>query len=166
MLFRSLICDILRKSKESLKKEDNENICYFYMTNAWYYTLCEKKAKKTADCLNKAFVIAKKAFPTELELIDIFYIPAANCLYYHFDYDSSIAKLNEAVKICEKYPNALSYIDKKAELLNCMLDVYFENQDHEKCSKIIAAIDEINDQYEARGIYIPDRKHNNCMDQH
>lgn len=150
---KKLICDILRKSKESLKKEDNENICYFYMTNAWYYTLCEKKAKKTADCLNKAFVIAKKAFPTELELIDIFYIPAANCLYYHFDYDSSIAKLNEAVKICEKYPNALSYIDKKAEILNCMLDVYFEMQDHEKCSKIIAAIDEINDQYEARGIY-------------
>ena len=34
-----------------------------------------------------------------------------------------------------------------------MIDVYFEMQDHESCSKIIAAIDEINDQYEARGIY-------------
>lgn len=149
---KKLISDMLKKTKNLLQKDDTDNICYFYMVNAWYYTLCEKNAEKTADCLNKALIIAKKAFPTELELIDIFYIPAANCLYYYDDYESSIAKLNEAVKICDKYPNALSYIDKKAELLNCMLDVYFEKQDHEMCRKIIAAIDIINDQYEDQGI--------------
>lgn len=150
---KKLIRDILKKSKKLLQKDDKENICYFYMTNAWYYSLCEINAEKTTDCLNRAFVIAKKAFPTELELIDIFFIPAANCLYYHYDYDSSISKLTEAVKICEKYPNALSYIDKKAELLNCMLDVYFEIRDHEMCRKVIAAIDKINDQYEDQGIH-------------
>lgn len=150
---KKLIRDMLRKSKEALKKEDNENICYFYIVDARYYTLCEINAEKTTACLNRALVFAKKAFPTELELIDIFHIPAANCLYYHYDYDSSISKLTEAVKICEKYPNSLSYIDKKAELLSCMLDVYFEMKNHEMCRNIIAAIDEINDQYEARGIH-------------
>lgn len=150
---KKVILDILKRSKKLLQKDDKENICYFYMTNSWYYTLCEINAEKTADCLNKAFVIAKKAFPTELELIDIFYIPAANCLYYHDDYDGSIAKLNEAVTICEKYPNALSYIDKKAELLNCMLDVYFEMQDSEMCRKIIDEIDAINARYEDSGIH-------------
>lgn len=150
---KKVIRDILKKAKKLLQKDDNENICYFYMVNAWYYSLCDKDPEKTADCLSKALVMAKKAFTTELELIDIFYIPAANCLYYHYDYDSSIAKLTEAVKICNKYPDALSYIDKKAELMNCMLDVCFEMQDHEKCRQLIEAIDEINDQYEEHGIH-------------
>ena len=150
---KKLIRDILKKAKKLLQKNDKENNCYFCMTNAWYYTLCEANAEKTADCLNKAYVMAKKAFPTELEVIDIFYIPAANCLYYHYDCNSSLERLNEAVRICENYPNSLSYIDKKAELLCCLLDVYFEMQKYEKCRSVIAEIDAINQQYEAQGVH-------------
>ena len=147
-----LIRDILKKSKKIMEKDDHENISYFYMINAWYYTLCDVNAEKTVDCMDKALIYISKTCPTELELIDIIYIPSANCLYYHYDYEGSLSKLKEAAAICDKYPNALSYIDKKAELLNCMLDVCFEMKDAERCRQLIAEIDEINDRYECRGI--------------
>ncbi len=37
---------------------------------------------------------------------------------------ATASKLNDAVRICEKHPDKLPYIDKKCELLRCLLDVY------------------------------------------
>lgn len=64
-----------------------------------------------------------------------------------------ILKLDEAVQICEKYPDKLPYIDKKCEFLRCLLDVYYELQDISECRELIAEIDRINDQYREQGVF-------------
>ncbi|MDD6081950.1 MAG: hypothetical protein PUB89_03760, partial [Oscillospiraceae bacterium] len=47
----------------------------------------------------------------------------------------------------------LQYVDKLAELLRCLLDVYFENNNREKCTELISEINEINEKYSSQGIY-------------
>ncbi len=41
----------------------------------------------------------------------------------------------------------LPYIDKRAELLNCLLDIYMVTQDYTRCRALIAEIDQINITY-------------------
>lgn len=152
---RKAIGELLAKAKSILKKDDSENICYFLMTKAWYFTLCDKNPEKAVSCLNKAYIMARSTFSTELEIIDIIYLPWANCLYYLDDFCGSISKLNEAVVICDKYSDSISYIDKKAMLLNCMLDVCIEIKDYDRCREIISEIDRINERFGEQGIYRP-----------
>ena len=91
-------------------------------------------------------------FPTDLELIDIIHIPTANCYFYHNDYRSAADKIEEAVEICRKYPDMIPYIDKQAELLNILLDIYTEMQDTARCRELIAEIDSINETYKDQGV--------------
>lgn len=44
------------------------------------------------------------------------------------------------------------YIDKQAELLNILLDIYMEMQDTAKCHELIAEIDHINETYKEQGV--------------
>ncbi len=133
--------------------EYSENHCYLYMVSAWYSTLVVPDAKRTKVFVKRAAEIAADAFPTDLEIIDIIHIPTANCWFYHNDMDAAIAKLDEAVTICDKYPDKLPYIDKKCELLRCLLDVYYELHDMNKCRELIAEIDMINDKYREQGVF-------------
>jgi len=135
------------------ESEYSENRCYLYMVSAWYSTLVVPDAGRTKELTEKAAEIAAKAFPTDLEIIDIIHIPTANCLFYHNELNAAATKLNEAVEICNKYPDKLPYIDKKCELLSCLLDVYYELQDIPICRELIAEIDRINDQYREQGIF-------------
>ncbi len=66
---------------------------------------------------------------------------------------ATASKLNDAVRICEKHPDKLPYIDKKCDLLNCLFDVYYELQEMTKCRELIAEIDRINDQYREQGVF-------------
>ena len=133
--------------------EYSENNCYLYMTKAWYYTQVSPNPELTKDMTEKAAEIAAKVFPTDLEIIDIIYIPTANCWFYHNDMDAAAVKLNEAIAICEKYPDKLPYIDKKCELLRCLLDIYYGLQDMPKCRELIAKIDGINEKYREQGVF-------------
>ena len=132
--------------------EYTENRCYLCMTEAWYYTQVSPDPKRTKDLTEKAEEIATNVFQTDLEIIDIIYISTANCWFYHNDLESAVAKLNEAIEICEKYPDKLPYIDKKCELLRCLLDVFYEIQDMKKCRELIAEIDMINNKYQDQGV--------------
>ncbi|MCR5166111.1 MAG: serine/threonine protein kinase [Oscillospiraceae bacterium] len=132
--------------------EYTENRCYLCMTVAWYYTQVSPDPKRTKDLTEKAEEIATNVFQTDLEIIDIIYISTANCWFYHNDLESAVAKLNEAIEICEKYPDKLPYIDKKCELLRCLLDVFYEIQDMKKCRELIAEIDMINNKYQDQGV--------------
>lgn len=133
--------------------EYTENRCSYCIVSAWYYTLAEPDAEKTRALTEKAHEIAQKVYPTEIEIIDIIYIPTANCWFYHNDMEAAIAELEKAVEICCKYPDSLSYIEKQAELLNCLLDVYFDVQDFRKCRELIAEIDRINEEYKEQGVF-------------
>lgn len=147
---------LLKKIKLLLKNERShisENFCYYYMVLAWYHTNVERNLKKSENCTKKAEAIAWKIFRTDLEIIDIIYIPTADCLANHHEMRASADKLREAVDICDKYPGVIPYVDKKAELLCCMLDVYFEMDEFDICWKLISEIDRINDEYADQGVH-------------
>ena len=143
--------DLLDKVSE-LIEENSDDHCYFCMVSAWHYTLAEPDIAKTRALTEQAERIARQVFPTDLEIIDIIHIPTANCYFYHNDFRSAAAKIEEAVEICKGYPDMLPYIDKQAELLNILLDIYMEMQDTAKCHELIAEIDHINETYKEQGV--------------
>ena len=143
---------LLIKTAEMIE-ENSENHCYFCMVLADYYSLAEPDIDETRRLTEQAERIARQVFPTELEIIDIIHIPTANCWFYHGDLQAAAAKLEEAVTICKKHPDLLPYIDKQAELLDCLLDVYAELQDDAKCRELIAEIDRINEAYREQGVF-------------
>lgn len=137
---------------EENEPEISANHCYYNMVAAWYYTLAVPDIEETRRLTEQAERIARQVFPTDLELIDIIHIPTANCFYYHNDLRSAADKIEEAVKICKGYPNMLPYIDKQAELLNILLDIYSAMEDKAKCRELIAEIDRINEEYKEQGV--------------
>ena len=143
--------DLLDKVSR-LIEENSDNHCYFCMVSAWYYTLAMPDIAKTRALTEQAERIARQVFPTDLEIIDIIHIPTANCYFYHNDFRLAADKIEESVEICKGYPDMLPYIDKQAELLNILLDIYMEMQDMRKCRELIAEIDHINETYKEQGV--------------
>lgn len=137
---------------EKIEPAYSQNRCYFCMASAWYFTLVEPDLKQMKKYTNKAIDIAKKVFKTELEIIDIVYIPTANCYFYHNDLTTAAIQIDLAIQICKQHSDAIPYIDKQAELLNCLLDIHFELQNIEKCRTLISEIDAINKAYQNQGV--------------
>ncbi len=161
ILIRS-VPELLGEAKELLDEagqlvdnepEFSENRCYLSMVRAWYYTLAEPDLEQTRALTKQAELIAKQVFPTDLEIIDIIHIPTANCYFYHNESQAAAEILQKAADICAAHEDPLPYIDKRAELLNCQLDVYIEMQDTEKCRELIAEIDSINEKYRDEGVF-------------
>ncbi|MBR3269420.1 MAG: serine/threonine protein kinase [Oscillospiraceae bacterium] len=148
--------DYLQKADSIIQANEpeySENRCYFFTVSAWYSTLVKPDLKRMLACMDSAGHIAEAVFQTDLERIDVVDIPKANCLFYHHEMSLAAEALQNAVNRCEKYPDSLPYIDKRAELLNCLLDVYAELQDYARCRELIAEIDRINTAYREHGIY-------------
>lgn len=148
--------NLLKKSDKLIRRNENEickNKCSYYMVSAWYYILAKTDLNCMKSCADKAYIIAKEVYKTDAEIIDIIHIPAANCFFFHGDYESAVKELKTAARLCEKHPDSLTYIDKKAELLNCQLDVCFETGNSDECRRLISEIDSINDKYRKHGIY-------------
>lgn len=143
--------ELLDMAKEYIEENSTDH-CYYCMVSAWYYTLAEPDKEKTKEFTERAEKIAEKVYPTKLEIIDIIHIPTANCWFYHGELKTAARKIEEAVDICRGYPDSLPYIDKRAELLNCMLDVYYEMKDKPRCRELIKEIDKINETYKEQGI--------------
>lgn len=147
--------DLLDKVYELIEENEPEisdNHCYYCMVAAWYYTLAQPDIEETRALTEQAEEIARQVFPTDLELIDIIHIPTANCFYYHDDFRSAADKIEEAVEICRKYPDTIPYIDKQAELLNILLDIYLSMDNKARCRKLIVEIDRLNETYKEQGI--------------
>ncbi len=137
--------------------EENEptishNHCYYCMVAAWYYTFAQPDIEKTRALTEHAEMIARQVFPTDLELIDIIYIPTANCFYYHNQLRFAADKVEKAVEICQNYPGIVPYVDKQIELLNILLDIYFEMEDKRRCGELIGMIDQLNETYKEQGV--------------
>ena len=143
--------DILDKVSD-LIEENTDNHCYYCMVAAWYYTFAQPDMDKTRALTKQAEKIARQVFATDLEIIDIIHIPTANCFYYHNDLRSAAEKIEEAVAICGKYPDSIPYIDKRAELLNDLLDICLSMDDKTRCHKLIAEIDRLNEAYREQGV--------------
>lgn len=145
------VSELLDIAKEFIIENSAEH-CYYCMTLAWYFTLAEPDIERTQELTEQAERIAKQVFPTGLEIIDIIHIPTANCFYYHNDFRLSADKIEEAVEICRNYPDMMPYIDKQAELLNILLDIYLAMDDKAKCRELIAEIDLLNKTYKEQGV--------------
>ena len=130
----------------------SENRCYYCMAAAWYFTLIRPDPEETRRLIGRAEQIAKQVFSTELELIDIINIPAANCCFYHGELDSAAEKIEQAAEMCGGHPDSLPHIDKKAELLNILIDIYLEMGDLERCRGLAAEIDRMNEEYGEMGL--------------
>lgn len=150
---RSEIQKLIINANNHIKEKYCANRCYYCMVFAWYYTLIEPNEDKTKAFIAKGLRTAKAVFHNELQLIDIVYIPAANCLFYHNDFAAAAKYLDSALKLCGRYPDIIPFIDKRAELMRCLLDIYIEMQDKAKCREIICKIDEINEKYREQGIF-------------
>ena len=150
------VSELLQKVNSILHSEKTEytdNHCYYNMVSAWYYTLIKPDLDKTLELTAKAKEIAYKVFPTELEIIDIIYIPTANCLIEHNEILSCTEKLEEAVQLCRKYPDTIRYIDKESEILLILIDVYYHTGEPEKCRDSIRKLEKLNETYKEQGIF-------------
>ncbi len=145
--------ELLENADALIPPDDPENRCYHCMASAWYHTLAEPDVRLTRALTDTAADLAKQAFTTDIERIDIVYIPTANCLFYHNELTAAADKLTEAVTLCTAHPDELTYIDKHAELLCCLTDVYAELEDHEKCRELLAELESINEKYRDDGIH-------------
>lgn len=146
--------ELLDRARGLIESEPaaSENRCYYCMAAAWYFTLIRPDLDETRRLIGRAEQIAKQVFSTELELIDIINIPAANCCFYHGELDSAAKKIEEAAEMCGGHPDSLPYIDKKAELLNILIDIYLEMGDLERCRGLAAEIDRMNEEYGEMGL--------------
>lgn len=138
---------------EEYEDEISESRCYFFMTLAWYYTLAEPDIDEITALTRQAEKIAEQVFKTDLELIDIIYIPTANVMFYHNDFNASAEKIEQAIELCRKHSDMIPYIDKIAELSLILIDIYLELNDYNKCRELICEIDRINEKYRDYGIY-------------
>ena len=145
--------DITAYLHEDSKQNHTHNRCYHNMITAWYYTLIKPDSDKMFYFANKAKDIAFKVFPTDVEIIDIIYIPTANCLFFLNCLKNAGELLEYAIDICRNHPDELRYIDKLIDLKIFQLDVFIELQDSEKCRKLSEEIDRMNDTYRDQGIF-------------
>ena len=128
--------------EENCQKSDKVT-CYFFMTLAWYHTFAEPDLENTYFFASCALETGQEVFDSPLELIDSVLIPSAECFCVHKEYDESVDTLKSGIELCKEYPKVYAYIDKHAQLLNCMLDVYYEMGEFDKCRELITQIDEL-----------------------
>ena len=148
--------DLLNRVHDMLEESEpeySENRCYHNMITAWYYTLIEPNPDEMFYFAQKAADIAFKAFPTDIEIIDIIYIPTANCLFFHDDMKDAGKLLEYAIEICKNHPEELRYIDKLIDLKIFQLDVFIELNDSEKCRELLDEIGRMNEAYSNQGIF-------------
>ena len=148
--------DLLNKVYDMLEgsePEYSENRCYHYMITAWYYTLIEPNPDEMFFFAKKAADIAFKVFPTDIEIIDIIYIPTANCLFFHDDMKDAGKMLEFAIEICREHPDELRYVDKLIDLKIFQLDVFIELKDSNKCQELLNEIGQMNEAYREEGIF-------------
>ena len=143
---------LLESAEALIPESDAEGRCYLCMVRAWFFTLAEPDPERTAALTDEAEALARAAFKTDLERIDIVTIPAANCLFYHGRLNEAAERLWAAHDLCKQHPDELTYIDKQAELLCCLADVYAELGDLDRCRSLLAELSQINEEHRSDGI--------------
>ncbi|MBE6842936.1 MAG: serine/threonine protein kinase [Ruminococcus sp.] len=128
-------------------------LCLYMMVSATYFTYIAEDIETVCEYIEEAHNIAPSAYQTDIEIIDIVYIPASDCYFSLQEYDLAIAELDKALEICLKYPDVPQYSDKYADIITYLLDVYFEMENYTMCALMIAIIDKFNDEHCDIGIF-------------
>ena len=117
---------LMRSTRKMMKEDDSKDTEIYDMYHlicAWYYTLCEEQKTRVLYHLEKLEYINKKREQSDLDVIDYFYIPAANMMIEMKDFKSSMAWLEKASDQCDLHPGSKPYLRKKQELLRYEEDV-------------------------------------------
>lgn len=113
------------------------------MTMAWFFTFADPDWEKAYYFASCASQVGIECFDSPLEFIDSVLIPSAECFCVHKHYDESIEALTSGADLCKEYPGSYTFADKHAQLLNCMLDVYYEMGELDRCRELVGEIDKI-----------------------
>ncbi len=119
----SYIRNLLLRGKENLI-DDYEIRSTYYMTCAWYYTLCEPEKALAEKYIKKAERIMDLDDAFSLDNIEYFFIPAANMMLEFFDVKEAEKLLMMAIEICDKYENVAPFIRIKQDLQNYLKQVW------------------------------------------
>ena len=122
------------------------------MVWAWYYTLCEPDKKAVLVNLKEAAIINEARNTSGLDVVDYFYIPAANMMCEFGDIENALGLLDEAYKMCDNHIDEIPYIRKKLDLLEYQLQVCYEEDDMEGARKYLCMIDATNQEAREYGI--------------
>ncbi len=139
-------------SDNKFKKTDKIS-CYYFMTGVWFYTFAEPDLEQTIKFAGYARQIVDSAFSSALEIIDSFIIPVADSLRTHGEYADSLNALEQGAEYCRQHTDSYPYLDKLAQLLNCMLDVYYEMGEYDRCRELVTQIDELIEDHKENRIF-------------
>lgn len=134
-------------------KADLEAQCL--MVFSWYYTLSVPYYEKAEETMALARNITEDSADTTLDLIDNWFIPAANICLYHGQFKNASRLLSQAIALCDNYDGVIPYRRKKIELLHCSLDVAVKGQNISQGMILLEEIDRLNEEYCQLGIHLP-----------
>lgn len=153
---RKLTMQRLLKATDAIVKEymrEPSELQYeLLVAKAWYHTMVYPDIELVNQRMTEAYDIAKGIVNTELNIIDDIFVTWANMMLVLQQYEKSLEYLNQAVQICEKYPEVIPYIRKKLDLYTYMIDVYFEMEELEKCRELVLQINKENEVNKELGI--------------
>ncbi len=95
----------------------------YYMTWAWYYSLCEPDEENVWSYLAQAKIINEHYGMSELDEVDYYYIPAANMMCELDNCEKAIELLSEGIRICEPHNDVAPFMRKKNDLLTYLAEV-------------------------------------------
>ena len=117
---------LMRNAKKLMEEDaskDAEVQSIYHLICAWYYTLCEEQKNRVLYHLKKLRNINRNRKQSDLDVIDYFYVPAANMMIEMKDVKSSMMWLEKACSLCDAHPETQPYLRKKQELLQYKEDV-------------------------------------------
>lgn len=121
---------LINRANKAIEKnvlELLEVIVTYSLVQAWYYTLCEPDMELVVRYLNDVYRKFQFQYVSDLELIDHYYIPAANMMWEFMEQEETLALLEEAICICEEHEEEIPYERKKQDLLKYHLEVCEES---------------------------------------
>lgn len=126
----------------------------YHMAWAWYYTLCEKNENAVLDNLKEAARVEKQRNISDLDMIDYFFVPAANMMLEAGNIDKAAAWLEEAYDLCELHREELPYIRKKMDILCHEMDTYYIAKKYEDCETVMKRYDSVKQKASKYGMFL------------
>lgn len=154
VLLRSDSCNIktIDKLLATAKKlalentqQNSETRCIYNLVSAWYFTIFFGNYDAVMEFIQYAYEIAEEIYTSDLDIIDFIIVPCSNMLYQIDQLEKAEEWLKNGIDICERYNEMIPYIRKKIDLYSYLLDVYYVDDNIDKCKEIIAYIDYQNE---------------------
>ena len=111
-----------RDLMKDLSEVRTEHRIAYELAVAWYYTMVEPDAEKTANMLKK-IINHENPWQSPMDQIDFCLVPCAEMMYRHGDAEGSKDVLESAIEICEEHEGVAPYERKKDELKDHIVDV-------------------------------------------